>query len=221
MRRAQLLQAAREIFVAQGYHATAMADIAERAGVSKPVLYQHFSSKLELYLALLEEQIDRLIQRIRTVLSTTTENQTRVAGAVGAYFDFVASEGESFRLLFESDLRNDPVVHERVRDFVTACVSEIAAAIAMETGTSPARAQLLSAGLTGLAEMSARWWLDHRDSMPRAEAVAMMAGLAWRGISSIPLTEPQPSPPAVHPPPPAAHPPPPVMHPQPPAMPTA
>lgn len=195
-RREQLLRAARETFVAQGYHGTAMDDIAERAGISKPVLYQHFPSKLELYLALLEEQINGLIQRIRSALSSTTQNETRVAGAVTAYFDFVDSESESFRLLFESDLRNEPVVRERVRAFVTACVSETAAAIAVETGASPARAQLLSAGLTGLAEMSARWWLDHRGSIPRSEAVAMMSGLAWRGISNFPVAErtPQDSP---------------------------
>ena len=64
-RRQQLLQAAQATFVARGYHSAAMDDIAEQAGVSKPVLYQHFPSKLELYLALLDEQIDGLIARIR------------------------------------------------------------------------------------------------------------------------------------------------------------
>lgn len=188
-RRQQLLRAAAQTFVAQGYHGAAMDDIAEQAGVSKPVLYQHFPSKLDLYLALLDEQIDSLIQRIRTALHRTTDNQQRVEGAVGAYFDFVDSESEAFRLLFESDLRNDAAVRERVRTFVHACVGETAAAIAKDTGASTDRARLLSAGLTGLAEMSARWWLDHRDSVPRADAVAMMSALAWRGISGFPLQD--------------------------------
>jgi len=61
-RRKQLLEAAQEVFVAQGYHAAAMDDIAERAGVSKPVLYQHFPGKLELYLALLDQSCDRLVE---------------------------------------------------------------------------------------------------------------------------------------------------------------
>src|SRR5260370_8439966 len=59
-RRRQLLDAALEVFVSQGYHAAAMDEIAERAGVSKPVLYQHFPGKLELYLALLDESVDTL-----------------------------------------------------------------------------------------------------------------------------------------------------------------
>jgi AcrR family transcriptional regulator len=64
-RRAQLLESALGVFVAQGYHAAAMDDIAERAGVSKPVLYQHFPGKLELYLALLDQSCDTIIDATR------------------------------------------------------------------------------------------------------------------------------------------------------------
>ncbi len=187
VRREQLLRAAQEIFVAQGYHGAAMDDIADRAGVSKPVLYQHFPSKLELYLALLEGQIDALIQRIRSAPAATTDNRLRVEGAVGAYFDFVDSKSEAFRLLFESDLRNDPAVRERVSAFLQACVSATAVTIAEDTGATQARAHLLSSGLTGLGEMSARWWLEHRDNIDKAEAVQLMSALAWRGISGFPL----------------------------------
>src|ERR1700720_3780165 len=73
-RRRQLLDAALEVFVSQGYHAAAMDEIAERAGVSKPVLYQHFPSKLELYLALLDESTDALVDTVRTALGSTTDN---------------------------------------------------------------------------------------------------------------------------------------------------
>src|SRR5258708_10867809 len=112
-RRKQLLAAAQEVFVAHGYHAAAMDDIAERAGVSKPVLYQHFPGKLELYLALLDTHCDALIARMRAAMSSSTDNRVRVAGAISAYFDFVDHESEAFRLVFESDLRNDPAVRER------------------------------------------------------------------------------------------------------------
>ena len=70
-RRKQLLAAAQQVFVAQGYHAAAMDDIAERAGVSKPVLYQHFPGKLELYLALLDQHVELLGEQVRSVLSAT------------------------------------------------------------------------------------------------------------------------------------------------------
>src|SRR5882757_4491879 len=77
-RRNQLLGAAQEVFVAQGYHAAAMDDIAECAGVSKPVLYQHFPGKLDLYLALLDVSCDRIIDNCRAALASTPDNKTRV-----------------------------------------------------------------------------------------------------------------------------------------------
>ena len=79
-RRAQLLGAAREVFVARGYHATAMDEIAEAAGVSKPVLYQHFPGKLDLYLALLDDGIGGLVAAVRSALQSTTDNKLRVTG---------------------------------------------------------------------------------------------------------------------------------------------
>src|SRR2546422_10627736 len=87
-RRKQLLAAAQEVFVAQGYHAAAMDDIAERASVSKPVLYQHFPGKLDLYLALLDQHIGDLLDAVRAALASTTDNKQRVAATIAAYFEF-------------------------------------------------------------------------------------------------------------------------------------
>ena len=115
-RRKQLLAAAQEVFVANGYHAAAMDDIAERAGVSKPVLYQHFPGKLELYLALLDTQADALARAVHTALAATEDNQKRVHGVLTAYFDFVGRDegGGAYRLIFETDLGNDPAVRARL-----------------------------------------------------------------------------------------------------------
>ena len=186
-RRKQLLGAAQEIFVAQGYHAAAMDDIAERAGVSKPVLYQHFPGKLELYLALLEQHATGLVQRVRDALESTTNNKQRVAASVEAYFNFVDGDGEGFRLVFESDLRNDPVVRERVERMTQECVEAITDTIAHDTGLGPEEAKLLSVGLTGMAEIGARWWLSSEDQLGRERAIELLVGLAWRGISGAPL----------------------------------
>src|SRR5919206_4760388 len=128
-RRAQLLGAARDVFAAQGYHAAAMDDIADRAGVSKPVLYQHFPSKLELYRALLTTYADDLVDRLRSVLASTTDNEQRTRGAVSAYFDFVAGEGESFRLVFESDLRSEPEAAAVLDRALDECVDAVADAV--------------------------------------------------------------------------------------------
>jgi AcrR family transcriptional regulator len=188
-RRKQLLRAAREVFVAQGYHAAAMDDIAERAGVSKPVLYQHFPGKLDLYLALLETHADDLAQRIRQAMDGSTDNKMRVHNAVSTYFDFVDSEGEAFRLVFESDLRNEPSVRALV-DRMGARVNEaITDTIAADTGLTRERAQLLSVGLTGLSEVTARWWLNNDRLLPKEEAVRLIESLAWRGISNFPLLD--------------------------------
>ena len=185
-RRLQLLRAAQDVFVAQGFHAAAMDDIADRAGVSKPVLYQHFPGKRELYLALLEEHVSELAERVGEAMAATDDNRARVDAAVGAYFDFIDAEGEAFRLVFESDLRNDADVRAIVDQGTGVCVDAVADVIAADTGADPERALLIAAGLTGLAETSARWWLPRKGTVSRDEAVGLMSALAWRGISGFP-----------------------------------
>jgi AcrR family transcriptional regulator len=184
-RRQQLLAAAQEVFVAQGYHLAAMDDIAERAGVSKPVLYQHFPSKLELYLGLFDTAAEELLARVRRAIEATTDNKLRVENAIAAYFDFV-DEGMAFRLVFESDLRNETGVRERVERFSRACMEAIADTIAADTGVPRAQAELLSIGLTGISEVSARYWLDTDRAVGKQDAVRLLSHLAWRGISGFP-----------------------------------
>ena len=186
-RRKQLLNAAQGVFVAQGYHAAAMDDIAERAGVSKPVLYQHFPGKLDLYLALLDTHAEELVRRVGEAMAATTDNKVRVHNAISAYFGFVDGEGEAFRLVFESDLRNDPAVRERVERTSRLCMEAIADTIVADTGLPRPEAELLSVGLTGVSEMAARYWLDTDRAVPMSEAVRLLEALVWRGISSFPL----------------------------------
>lgn len=168
-----------------------MDEIADRAGVSKPVLYQHFPGKRELYLALLDEQVTHLAERMVTALQATNDNKERVHGAIAAYFEFVDGEGEAFRLLWESDLRNDPEVHDKVDNAFAEIVSALADTINAESGAGPTQSHLLSAGLSGLAEISARWWLERRNDqasdLSKDEAIALVSALAWRGISGFPL----------------------------------
>ncbi len=184
-RRQQLLEAAQQVFVANGYHAAAMDDIAERAGVSKPVLYQHFPGKLELYVALLDQHIGTLERRVRAALASTDDNRERVAGCIRTYFDFVDDPGGAFRLVFESDLRNEPAVRERVDRSLQLSVTALADTIARDTGLERSEAELLSCGLAGVAEVSARWWLTRAD-IGKERAIELVQALAWRGISGYP-----------------------------------
>lgn len=186
-RRAQLLVAARDVFAEQGYHSAAMDDIAERAGVSKPVLYQHFPGKLELYQALLTTYADELVERVQDAITSSTDNQERAHAAVAAYFDFVAGEGGAYRLVFESDLRGEPEAAAVVSNALNRCIDLVAQAVTTDAGLDNARARLLAVGLVGLSQITAQYWLDTHERVPRDEAVALMAGLAWRGLAGFPL----------------------------------
>ncbi len=197
-RRKQLLAAAQEVFVANGYHAAAMDDIADRAGVSKPVLYQHFPGKLELYLALIDAQADALVGAITGALERTDDNQERVHGVLSAYFDFIdGTEHDTpgaFRLIFETDLGNDPAVRERVERFNQAIMHAVADTVAADTGLDRPRAELLAVALSGAAQIVARWWLSNDRPVPKGVAISLMETLQWRGISHFPMQgEPQES----------------------------
>nr|WP_202488120.1 TetR/AcrR family transcriptional regulator [Streptomyces sp. SID5473] len=186
-RRNQLLGAAQEVFVAQGYHAAAMDDIAERAGVSKPVLYQHFPGKLDLYLALLDQHCEALLQAVRTALASTSDNKQRVAATMDAYVAYVEDEGGAFRLVFESDLTNEPAVRERVERVSLQTAEAISAVIAGDTDLSKDESMLLAVGLGGVAQVVARYWLSSETGIPRDRAVGLLTSLAWRGIAGFPL----------------------------------
>ncbi|MDX3664351.1 TetR/AcrR family transcriptional regulator [Streptomyces sp. ID05-26A] len=181
-RRAQLLAAAQDVFVANGYHAAAMDEIAERAGVSKPVLYQHFPGKLELYMALLESHVDELVGRVRTAIGSTNDNKLRVRAAVAAFYDFVDGEGQAFRMVFESDLRSEPSVQSAVERATTDSVDAITETITADAGLDEERARLLAVGLVGLSQVTARSWLADNRRVPKEDAVALISNLAWRGI---------------------------------------
>ena len=188
-RRAQLLDAAKDVFVQRGYHAAAMDEIAERAGVSKPVLYQHFPGKLDLYLALLDASIDEFDAQVRAALNSTHDNKRRVAATVDAYFSYVGSDNTSFRLLFENDLTAADDVRDRLDALTRRCAGAIAPVIAEDTGLSTEESQLLAAGMVGMAQVAARYWLASDGSLPRQGAATLIASLGWRGIRGFPRRE--------------------------------
>jgi AcrR family transcriptional regulator len=185
-RRRQLLDAAMEVFVARGYHAAAMDEIADRAGVSKPVLYQHFPGKQELYLALLDESVDRLIESVAAALRSTVDNRQRVNATFAAYYEYIAEHTGTFRLVFESDLTSEPAVRERLEAADQRCADMISQVIKEDAGLADDEAHLLSIGLLGMAQVSARYWLNTVGTIPREAAEQLVARLAWRGISGWP-----------------------------------
>lgn len=185
-RRAQLLAAAQEVFVANGYHGAAMDEIAETARVSKPVLYQHFPSKRELYLALLDSHLSALTDLLLGALNSTTDNDERVQAVMRAYFHFIANDDQAHRLVFESDLVNDHDVSARLETFNKTFADAIAKVIAEDTKLPLLEAQLLGRGLSGMAQVSARYWLETDGNLDIDVASDLIYRLAWRGISRFP-----------------------------------
>jgi AcrR family transcriptional regulator len=184
-RRAQLLEVAREVFASDGYHGAGMEQIAVRAGVTKPVLYQHFESKKELYLGLLEVDMARLLEDIGRGIEGARSNRERIERATGAYFGFIDSNEGSFRLLFRETMGAEDEFRGAIERFRDELARRITAVIQAESGLPAGEAELLARGVMGIAESAAQWWLDHR-SVPAERVVRDLSDLAWRGLAGLP-----------------------------------
>ncbi|MGH8930311.1 MAG: TetR/AcrR family transcriptional regulator [Egibacteraceae bacterium] len=180
-RRAQLVEVAGRLFAERGYHTLSMEQLADAAGVSKPVFYQHFPSKRDLYLALLRDAVSELDAQVRKALEGASSNRERVRGAVSAYFDFV--EDRNFRLLFDTAELREADVRETVHGALNEVTQAVAALIAEDAGLQPHAAQFLASGLLGLALDGARWWAG-QTQLTKDEAVQLLTQLAWRGLGS-------------------------------------
>src|ERR1700709_113189 len=187
-RRGQLLIAASEVFVDRGYHAAGMDEIADRAGVSKPVLYQHFSSKLELYLAVLQRHVDNLVSGVRQALRTTTDNRQRLRAAVQAFFDFIEHDGQGYRLIFENDYVTEPQVAVQVKVATEACTDGVFDLFSRDSGLEAHRARMSAVGLVAVSVDSARYWLNNDRPISKDAAVEGTVQFAWGGLSHVPLT---------------------------------
>lgn len=185
-RRAQLLEVAREVFAHDGYHGAGMEQIASAAGVTKPVLYQHFESKKELYIALLEEDMSRLASQVEDALGKAKDNRERIRRAIAAYFDFINANEGSFRLLFRETMGADPEFREVVERHLRAPIAgRIGRIISEETSYSVQESELLARAVMGMGEASAQWWLERR-AIDRHELVRDLTELTWRGLAGFP-----------------------------------
>ena len=187
-RREQLLEAASELFVDRGYHAAGMDEIADRAGVSKPVLYQHFTSKLDLYLAVLQQHVEILVSSVRQALDTSTDNRQRLHDAVQAFFDFIEDDSQGFRLIFENDYVTEPQVAAQVKVATEACTEAVFDLVSRDSGLEPHRARMIAVGLVALSVDCARYWLADDRPVSKEAAVDGTVQFAWGGLSHVPLT---------------------------------
>ena len=184
-RRRQLLDVALGLFADHGFHGASMDDLAEAAGVTKPVLYQHFGSKRDLYLEVLDDVGNRLLTAIGKAAAAAGGPRQQVENGFSAYFRFVADNESAFRVLFVGSGRGseDRAIIDAVRRVEDAIADAIA--VLIEADIDDEHRRLLAHGIVGLAESTSRYWLRHgRREHPEVLA-RRLADLAWAGLRSV------------------------------------
>jgi AcrR family transcriptional regulator len=184
-RRSAVMRAGLEVFTEKGFHLTSMDDIAERAGVSKPILYRHFPSKHELYLGILDERVEAIVEQVRGAIEAESTNKARLKAAIACYFNLVDDADLGYRLIFESDFTMNHDVRARVEDVVSQVSRIVGAEVSKQTGKSLGEANILAGGLAGMAQAAAWRWLRLGRPVPIEKAIAQTLDLAWNGLNSI------------------------------------
>lgn len=180
-RRQQLLETARGVFGDHGFTATSMNDIAEEAGVTKPVLYQHFASKHDLFHELLVETADQLVRRLQTEVNAAQSGRLKVERGVDAYVSFFAENPSRFRVLYGEGVRSDPVFSEQLRGVDESFHEFTAEHIDIEDLDRPRRLVAAQA-IAGMLEHAVGQWIHSKKSLDSDELTATLTAFAWRGL---------------------------------------
>lgn len=182
-RREQLLDVAVRVFARNGYHTTSMNDVAEAAGVTKPVLYQHFASKRDLYLALLDEVGHRLLTRIAKATTEAPDGRAQTLAGFQSYFRWVAEDHDAFLLLFGSGSRRDEEFASAVRKVTDEVANAIAPLIAVDIPEE--HRHTLAHAVVGMAEGASRRLVDSGLTFDPDELAEQVGALAWAGLRGI------------------------------------
>lgn len=194
-RRRQLIDVALETFARSGFAATTMEDIARAAGVTKPLLYQHFASKRALYLELIDDVTARLVEAISSAATGETVLRRKVEAGMAAYFLFTIENQSAVRMLY--DAPHDEELARGLRSIQDAIAEFISPLI--ETDIDDEHRRTLAVAVVGMTEGVTRHWLRQRPSlsvssdgdtekqaMVLAERVAEFAWSGLRGVHRIP-----------------------------------
>jgi AcrR family transcriptional regulator len=182
-RREQILDVALEVLGRSGYHGTSMNDIAEAAGVTKPVLYQHFDSKRDLYLALMDEVGNRLIAEISKATADAPDGKSQTERGIQAYFRWVANDHDAFMILFGGGLRRDDEFRDAFRRITDEVATAIAPLIAVDIDVEDRRT--IAHALIGLAEGASRRLVERGEPFDPDEVARTLSRLAWAGLRAI------------------------------------
>jgi AcrR family transcriptional regulator len=188
-RRQQLFAVALELFARRGYRATTMDDIAEAAGVTKPLVYQHFSSKRALYLELVDSIAQELLIAVRGAVMRAEGPRQQVEMGFAAYFRLVINREAEFRLLYGRDHADDKELGRALRTVEDAIAEAIDPLI--DAGLDDNHRRLLAYAVVGMAEGASRRFIAQQptgdvEAEEEANRLAQrMADLAWAGLRSV------------------------------------
>jgi AcrR family transcriptional regulator len=184
-RRLAILEAARGAFADGGFHQTSLDAVAERAGVSKALIYEHFESKRALYLAMLEMHTDELVERVSVAVTAADRPEERLLAGLEAFFDFVEERRGAWRIMFRNPGDPDVAVYmERLRDGVAAAVAALMSEEAKRAfPDAPEREriiQMVAQQMVGAMQSLADWW-DLHPEIPREEVIQGAMDFVWSG----------------------------------------
>jgi AcrR family transcriptional regulator len=183
-RRRQLLEVALRVFAERGYHDASMNDIAVAAGVTKPVLYQHFESKRELFTELLADVGQELQDTITKAVAAAHGPREMVEMGFAAYFSYVSRRRDAFKLFYGGGLARDSEFAELVTQVERTIAGLVAGLIEIE-GLNPSQRQVLGHGIVGMIEGASIHWLTTNNDADPAMLAQQLADLAWRGLRGV------------------------------------
>jgi AcrR family transcriptional regulator len=183
-RRQQLLDIGRSLFAERGFEATSIEEIAARAGVSKPVVYEHFGGKEGLYAVVVDREMQRLTDRVVSALDADHPRELLEQAAL-VFLSYIEDETDGFRIL----IRDSPVAS--TTGTFSSLIGDIASQVEYilrnqfkSRGFDPKLAALYSQALVGMVALTGQWWLDERKPK-RDEVAAHLVNLAWNGLSHL------------------------------------
>jgi len=187
-RREQLLDVGRSLFAQKGFDATSVEEIALKAGVSKPVVYEHFGGKEGLYAVVVDREMRTLLDAITGALSSSGHPRELLEQAAFALLDYVESSTDGFRIL----VRDSPVAQSTgtFASLISDAASQVEHLMAgqfTERGFDPKFAPMYAQMLVGMVALTGQWWLDARKPA-KAEVAAHLVNLAWNGLSGLEAT---------------------------------
>jgi len=182
-RKEQVLDVALSVFASKGFHNTSMNDIAEAAGVTKPVVYQHYESKRALFLAIIDHVGDRMIEVLAAATNGLSDGHAQVEAGTIAFFKWVERDKNAFKFLFDSGTQNDDEFTVAIRRVLDRSAEAIAPLIAIDL--APIHVRTLAHGVAGTSEGVARFLINNNIAFNGEQIGKQIANLLWAGLRGV------------------------------------